>query len=384
MPADDDALYISALDLSERLEEGPHYRIREQDRAVELTEQGRRTVAELSAGLPHTPWRIRQAREQLAAQAISARRLFLRDRDYVVVDGKVAIVDESTGRTMADRSWEGGLHQLVEAKEQLQVTGNRNTLARITYQRFFRRYLRLAGMSGTVREVAGELWADYGVKVVTVPRNRADIRQDLGHVMVRTAVEKWDAVVDASHAQGKRPVLIGTRSVSDSQAVSEALARAGVAHRVLNALQDAEEAEIVAAAGALGAVTVATNMAGRGTDIELEAEARAAGGLHVILTAFHESERIDRQLQGRAGRQGDPGSTQAITAIDDDLYTMFAPKARKLVLGMVREWPIAGGPADWLRRAAQSAAQGRHAASRRLTEVSEERMRQMTGFTGKD
>lgn len=387
IPADDDGLYVSALELSDRLEEGSDYRIRDQDRAVELTDRGRRTVADLSQGLPHTPWRIRRAREQLASQAIAAKRLFLRDREYVVVDGKVQIVDESTGRTMADRSWEGGLHQIIEAKEQVELSGTRNTLARITYQRFFRRYRRLSGMSGTVREVAGELWADYGVKIVKVPRNRRNIRADLGHLMVRNVVEKWRAVVDAARSvrqPGDRPVLIGTRSVGDSEAVSEALAKANIPHRVLNARQDAEEAAIISQAGDIGAVTVATNMAGRGTDIELSSAARAAGGLHVILTAFHESARIDRQLQGRAGRQGDPGSFQSITAIDDEIYTLFAPFWRKVLLNMVKAWPVEGGPADWLRQAAQAAAERRHAASRRQTELSEERLRRTIAFSGKD
>ena len=187
LPADDDGLYLSALDLAGRLEEGRHYRLREEVRGVELTERGRAVVAELAAGLPHTPWRMRQAREQLAVQALSAVRLFQRDRDYVVIEDKVQIVDESTGRVMADRSWEGGLHQLIETKEQVALTGTRNTLARITYQRFFRRYRRLAGMSGTVREVAGELWADYGVQVTPVARNRPDIRVHRSHTMLRHA-----------------------------------------------------------------------------------------------------------------------------------------------------------------------------------------------------
>jgi preprotein translocase subunit SecA len=386
LPADDDGLYLAALALADRLEEGRHYILREEARAIELTERGRATIAELAAGLPHTPWRMRQAREQIAVQALSARRLFQRDRDYVVIDGKVQIVDEATGRVMADRSWEGGLHQMIEAREQVALTGTRDTLARITYQRFFRRYRQLAGMSGTVREVAGELWADYGVQVTPIARNRADIRGDRGHMMVRDAVAKWLVVAETvrtvQQSENGRPMLVGTRSVADSDSVSAALTALGIAHRVLNAVQDSEEATIIATAGEIGAVTVATNMAGRGTDILLSDGARAAGGLHVILTAFHETARIDRQLYGRAGRQGDPGSGEAITAAEDELYTLFASLPRKVLLASAKTWPIVGGPAEGLRRYAQSSAERRHAAARRQTELGEQRLRERLAFSG--
>lgn len=384
--ADDDGLYQSALELAAHLEEGRHFTVREADRAIELSERGRRAVEERAAGLPQRLWRIRQAREQLAVQALSATRLFLRDRDYVVVDGKVSIVDESTGRVMADRSWEGGLHQMIEVKEQVELTGARNTLARITYQRFFRRYRHLSGMSGTVREVAGELWADFGLRVRPVPTNRPRIRTHRGHRLYPTAADKWEAVADSvvrvRAEEGGRPILVGTRSVADSEAVSAALAARGIPHRVLNARQDGEEAEIVAAAGQCGAVTVATNMAGRGTDIELGEDARSAGGLHVILTAFHETARIDRQLYGRAGRQGDPGSSEAITALDDELYRHFAAAPARMVGASVKQWPVCDGPAEWLRRWAQAAAERRHAATRRQTELSEERLRESMAFSG--
>ncbi len=386
MPADDDGLYLAALELVRQLEEGRHYKIREADRAVELTERGCRVVAELSEGLPQLRWRIRQAREQIASQAVAALRLYLRDREYIVVEGKVQIVDESTGRVMADRSWEGGLHQLIEAKEQVELSGTRNTIARITYQRFFRRYLRLSGMSGTVRETAPELWADYGLKVTVVPRNRPNLRMDRGHTLHADAASKWAAVADAVRTvrmeEAMRPILVGTRSVGDSEAVATALQAIGIDCRILNARQDAEEAEIVEAAGQIGAVTVATNMAGRGTDIELSKEAHEAGGLHVILTAFHETSRIDRQLEGRAGRQGDPGSAEAITAIDDELYTLFAPQATRAVRASAKSWPIEGRSASLLRRWAQAAAERRHAAIRRQTELSEEQLQKTMAFSG--
>jgi preprotein translocase subunit SecA len=387
LDADADTLYQTALELAERLEEGFDYRIVGADRLVELTDKGRATVEQLAAGLPDRRWRIRRGREELAAQAISAHRLFLRDRDYIVADGKVQIVDESTGRVMADRSWESGLHQMIEAKEAVALTGVRTTLARITYQRFFRRYLKLAGMSGTVREVAGELWADYGLRVTPVPQNRPMIRVDRGHRLCENNAAKWSVVVNAVAAirrdEPGRPILIGTRSVGASEALSAALAAAGTPHRVLNARQDSEEAEIIAAAGDPDAVTVATNMAGRGTDIELSGQARAAGGLHVILTEYHETARIDRQLFGRAGRQGDPGSAEAITAVDDELYRLFAPVATRACVASARgTWPMSGKQADLLRRVAQSAAERRHAATRRQTEMMEDRLKTQLAFAG--
>ncbi|MEP7221155.1 MAG: RNA helicase SecA [Novosphingobium sp.] len=386
VPADDDGLYTAALELASRLERGRDFILREESRAIELTERGRDEIAAIAAGLPQPPWRIRSAREHLVVQALSATHMFQRDREYVVLEDKVQIVDESTGRIMADRSWEGGLHQLIEAKEQLALSGTRHTMARITYQRFFRRYLHLSGMSGTVREVAGELWADYGVQVTPVARNRPDVRVHRGHAMYRDAAAKWEAVARAvarvQAEEGRRPILVGTRSVADSESVAAALGRLGVAHRVLNARQDAEEAAIIAAAGELGAVTVATNMAGRGTDIILSAEARAAGGLHVILTAFHETARIDRQLYGRAGRQGDPGSGEAISAADDELYSKFSPMLTRLLVSRTSEWPVVDGAADWLRRASQLTSAKREAELRRQTELSEENLRKKLAFSG--
>jgi preprotein translocase subunit SecA len=385
-PADDDGLYLSALELVGHLEEGRDYRVRHADRAIELTDKGKRAVQDLSGGLPQRLWKIRQAREQLATQALSALILFQCDRDYVIVDGKVHIVDEGTGRTMADRSWEAGLHQLVETKEQVERTGRRDTIARITYQTFFRRYRRVAGMSGTVREVAGELWADFGLKVKPVPTNRPRIREHRGHCLYPSQADKWRAVADAVAAvrenEGERPILIGTRSVADSEAVAAALEERGIPHRLLNARAEAEEAAIIAAAGQIGAVTVATNMAGRGTDIGLSEEARAAGGLHVILTAFHETARIDRQLYGRSGRQGDPGSSQAITALDDELYQLYAPQLARFVGQSAKAWPVEEGRAETLRKWAQAAAERRHAAIRRQVELSEKSLAERAAFSG--
>jgi preprotein translocase subunit SecA len=276
----------------------------------------------------------------LVQQALSALHLFRRDLQYIVKDGKVQIVDEYTGRVMPDRSWELGLHQLIEAKENCAITTRRHTLARMTYQRFFRRYLHLCGMTGTAMETAGELRAIYGLSVMRIPTNRSLRRSDLGTRVFRTTELKWNAVVERAKStrDQNRAVLIGTRSVDASEQIGHLLQRAGLHPVILNARQDRREAEIVAAAGQPGRVTVATNMAGRGTDIMLHPVVRDAGGLHVILSEFHESSRIDRQLFGRAGRQGDPGSYESIAALDDELFRRFAPARviRVLTTGLQR------------------------------------------------
>jgi preprotein translocase subunit SecA len=223
---------------------------------------------------------------------------------------------------MPDRSWERGLHQLIEAKEGCDITQQNETMARISYQRFFRRYCHLAGMSGTLREVAKELWDVYRLRVVTIPPNRPVIRQARPYSFTRAATEKWQVIVERirqEHQQG-RPVLVGTRSVASSELLSALLRQADLPHQVLNARQDKEEAAIVAEAGKGGRIMVATNMAGRGTDIHIEREVALQGGLHVIATELHDTRRIDRQLFGRCGRQGDPGSFEAVVSLEDELY----------------------------------------------------------------
>jgi preprotein translocase subunit SecA len=236
---------------------------------------------------------------------------------------------------MADRSWERGLHQMVEAKEGCPITGRQETLARISYQKFFQRYLRLGGMTGTAREVASELWSVYRLNVVTIPTNRPTRRTATRDRMYLSAERKWRAVVDSVRGANEagQPVLVGTRSVAASERLSSELTAAGLRHRVLNARQDQQEAEIISQAGQPGRITVATNMAGRGTDIRLAPGMTDLGGLHVLATERHEARRIDRQLFGRGGRQGDPGSYQAILSLDDELFD--------------------GLPVDWVRRLAE-------------------------------
>jgi preprotein translocase subunit SecA len=352
------ATMLAALDVAATLRRREHFTIERAERATRLTPDGEAATMRASESFPGR-LRAREARLQLVTQALNALHLYDRDKHYIVVDGKIHIVDEYTGRTMPDRTWEAGLHQLIEAKEGLELTGDRATLARITYQRLFNRYLHLCGMTGTAAEMAGELHAVYGLRVQRIPTNRPVIRRFHGTSVSRDASRKWAQVADraeAMRAQG-RPVLIGTQSVAASEALSAVLEARGTRHVVLNARQDADEAAIIARAGQPGVVTVATNIAGRGTDIVPTRDVAARGGLHVILTGFHESPRIDRQLYGRAGRQGDPGSCEAIVALDDELFARFAPASVRLFGGVAAGGGISGRLAGLLlRRRAQVAA----------------------------
>ena len=317
---DEERVYRQALDAARRMLAGRDYLVSERERHVDLTDLGRAHAARLTNRYGGV-WNVPGHRENIVRQALAALHLYLRDKHYIVDEGQVRIVDEYTGRVMADRSWERGLHQMVEAKEGLEISGRQETLARISYQRFFRRYLRLAGMTGTAREVAGELWAVYGLNTVRIPTNRPQARKIHGDLLYPTSQAKWQAIaaqVAELHKSG-RPVLVGTRSVADSEHLSGLLDEAGIQHSVLNARQNRTEAEIVAQAGQPGRVTVATNMAGRGTDIRLAPGVGEAGGLFVIASERHEAGRIDRQLFGRSGRQGDPGEGQAMVSLDDEL-----------------------------------------------------------------
>jgi preprotein translocase subunit SecA len=345
----EEELHAQALALARELGEGD-YRLA--DAGVEITARGLDRLDELGARL-HGVWRGPRRREQLVRQALSALHAFQRDKHYLVRDDQVVIIDENTGRLMPDRSWEQGLHQLIEMKEGCKVTGRRETLARISYQRFFRRYLHLAGMTGTASEVAGELWTVYRLRVASIPTNKPVRRVRAGDEVYGRSARKWRAVtsaIEARRADG-RPVLVGTRSVAASETLARALDVAGIPYRLLNARQDEDEAGIVAQAGQPGCVTVATNMAGRGTDIKLGPGVAERGGLHVIATELNDSGRIDRQLFGRCARQGDRGSCQAILAIEEDLVSTFLPSAAPL--GGLERLPL------WLGRIVFRTAQWR-------------------------
>jgi preprotein translocase subunit SecA len=309
-----------ALELAATLRAGTDYVLSTEERRVFLTEQGQHRVAAFAEGRGAI-WRGVITREELARQALAAIHLFRKGEQYVIANDKVQIVDEYTGRIMPDRFWSDGLHQMVEHKEGCVQSERRTTIARITYQRFFRRYRRLGGMSGTLQPVARELWQVYRLPVVRIPTAKPIQRIHRSDVVVPSNEAKWKLVVArvaTLHERGV-PVLIGTRSVVASERASAELHAAGLRHTVLNAAQDRHEAEVVAEAGQPGRITVATNMAGRGTDIHLGDGVNELGGLHVIMTERHDAQRIDLQLAGRSGRQGQLGSFEAILSLEDPL-----------------------------------------------------------------
>jgi len=272
-----------------------------------------------------TNYAIKSERVHTINQLLKAYAMFEKDVEYVVIENKVKIVDEQTGRIMEGRRYSDGLHQAIEAKEHVKVEAATQTFATITLQNYFRMYHKLAGMTGTAETEAGELWDIYKLDVVVIPTNRKVVRNDREDLVYKTKREKYNAVVEEIVELNKigRPALVGTTSVEISELLSRYLKMRGIKHNVLNAKLHAREAEIVADAGVKGMVTIATNMAGRGTDIKLTAEVKALGGLAIIGTERHESRRVDRQLRGRAGRQGDPGSSQFFVSLEDDLMRLF-------------------------------------------------------------
>ena len=382
----EEQLYETAVRLARQLEPGVDFLIEERVRQAVLTVEGAERLEGLAEGLSGV-WSGPRRRGEFVCQALSALHLFVRDQHYLVHEGKVQIIDEYTGRVMPDRHWQRGLHQMIEAKEGVPLTGHSEPLAKISYQRFFRRYLRLAGMTGTGQEVAGELWSVYGLSVVRIPPHRRVLRRDLGTRVYRTSEARWEAVVERvreMHRAG-RPVLVGTRSVAASEELAFRLEAAALPHRVLNARQDKAEAEVVAKAGAPGCITVATNMAGRGTDIRLDPASHVAGGLHVVATECHDSRRIDRQLFGRCGRQGDPGSFEVVASLEDELVRAHGLGA-SLVARMLPadDDPTAGAR---LKRAAVRIAQVRaergNAAIRRALLRMDDQVASLLAFSGK-
>jgi len=378
--------FRKALVMAEKMEAGRDFVIETRSRSVRITERGRSNLGRLTTDLRGV-WSGRRRRELLMTQALSAQHLFLRDRHYLVREDKIQIIDENTGRLMPDRAWERGLHQMIEVKEGCTITGDQETLARTTYQHFFRRYLRLSGMTGTAREVAGELRSVYRLPVIRVPTHRPLRRRAQPQRTYANAAQKWDAIVKRINVlnEGRQPVLVGTRTVEASERLSALLAAADLDHEVLNARQHAGEAELVSRAGQLGAITVATNMAGRGTDISLAEGVVELGGLHVLAAERNESPRIDRQLFGRCGRQGDPGSFEAFIALDDDLPTRFCPRLSRGVarLFRTRAGTVPAWLGAWIMWIAQRAAEREHRLARRQLLTSEGKRNEMLAFTGR-
>jgi preprotein translocase subunit SecA len=366
-----------------------HYRPDRVRRSCELLAPGVEQVLQ-HLDLPHAGlWANQRRRLELVRQAVDAREFFLRDEQYVVDDGKVVIVDPATGRPMAMRTWQQGLHQIIEAKEGLTVTGATETLARISFQRYFRKYTALAGASGTLREAAGELWHTYHAPFVRVPRNLPCQRYYAGIRFCASPREQQAALlheIKTRHARGQ-PLLIGARTVEASEQVAELLRgeRFTRCDQVLNAVRHREEALLVSRAGQRGGITIATSMAGRGTDIKLENGVDLLGGLHVVATEANESARVDRQLFGRAARQGDPGSVISIYCAEDAVLKRFIPTPLLRVWTHSLGWKFLGELPQWLGRGllgwSHWRAQALAARSRHRVMLSEVDIQRSLGFT---
>jgi preprotein translocase subunit SecA len=337
-------LYHVLARITPKLKEGEDYTVDEKTRTVAPTESGI-AKAEKLLGITNLYDHANIEMSHHFNQALKAKGLMKRDRDYVVKDGEVVIVDEFTGRLMFGRRYSDGLHQSIEAKEGVKVERESQTLASITFQNYFRMYKKLSGMTGTAKTEEAEFRKIYKLDVIMIPTNKEINREDLPDVIYKTTRAKYRAVVDSiveRHAKGQ-PVLVGTTSIVQSEHLSDMLKKKDIPHNVLNAKYHEMEAQIVAQAGQAGAVTIATNMAGRGTDIVLGEGVAELGGLHIIGTERHESRRIDNQLRGRAGRQGDPGSSHFFLSLEDDLMRLFGSDNIATImdkLGMEEDEPI--------------------------------------------
>lgn len=344
-PSDHKAEFYEISDKAVRqLKKDIDYTIDEKARSATLTEEGVHKLEHfLKVDNLYAPDNLELVHHVNAA--LRAHAIFRKDVDYVIRNGEILIVDEFTGRLMPGRRWSDGLHQAIECKENVEIQAENQTLATITLQNYFRTYPKLAGMTGTAATEATEFEKIYGLRVLVIPTNRPNIRKDANDLVYRNEAGKYRAVIEdikERHKEG-RPVLVGTVSIAKSERISKLLSRVGIAHKVLNAKNHEKEASIIANAGQKGAVTIATNMAGRGTDIILGPGVKELGGLHVIGTERHESRRIDNQLRGRAGRQGDPGSTIFYLSLEDDLMRIFASDRIVSImdkLGMEEDVPI--------------------------------------------
>jgi preprotein translocase subunit SecA len=374
---------LAARDLVEQLLPQRDYRIDSQFRDITFSDEGHERIEEMVHNLPAI-WQAPQRRDDLIRQALSARDLFLRDRHYIVRDGEIQILDEHTGRVMPGRSWSYGLHQAIEAREGVKITSPSKTLARMGFQEFFCQYHHLSGASGTLQGVRSEMWQTYGLLTFVVPPRLPSQLQVVIPQHFADSHTKWQAIVatvESLHRQ-RVPVLVGTRRLSDSETLQRLLAERGLACDVLNAKQHAREAEIVAAAGQLGRITVATNMAGRGTDILVASEVADTGGLHVLMVEPHDSVRVDWQLFGRAGRQGQKGHAQAFVALDDDLLGRYLPFWLAPLRGLLtRSQHWRGQLISILIGLAQRNAQKSAFQQRRLLQQREQQIRKQLAFS---
>jgi preprotein translocase subunit SecA len=390
LPGEDEEIaaeaYRWAAAVRDQFVEDEHYEYDHEERTVELSLPGRQLVRGLNkpSAMDRLPLSVIY---EYVERAVKVHREMLLNRHYVVRDGEIVIVDEFTGRLAEGRKWRAGIHQAVEAQEGVEITFATNQAARITVQDLFLRYERLGGMTGTASTSSRELRKIYRVHVEQVPTNRPPIRKQLPTLVFGTAEQRWTAVVDdaANELAKGRPVLIGTRSIDKSEHLAELLVARGLTPAVLNAKYIEREAEIVAAAGQAGKLTVSTNMAGRGTDIRLGPGVAELGGLHVICTELHEAQRIDRQLIGRCGRQGDPGTYRQFLALDDEiLLTGFGPKKadRLKELGERSTGPLSG--LEQLFRKAQHRVERRHFRDRKIMLYHEKERQKIQRQMGQD
>ena len=390
LPTEEQKLAVECYKWSSKIPsefvEDEDYEYDHEKKKVELTREGRQKVRMLEKPAALDTVGMFNI-YQYVERSIKVEREFIRDRQYVVLDGEIVIVDEFTGRLSEGRKWRDGTHQAVEAKEEVEVTVETGQAARVTVQDFFLRYENLAGMTGTAAASAAELRKIYRCPVIPVPTNRPSIRKRLPDMIFGTSDAKWEAVADEVcrlHAEG-RPVLIGTRSIDKSEHLSELLKARGVEHEILNAHHVEAEADIVARAGSPGRVTVSTNMAGRGTDIRLGEGVAEMGGLHVICTEMHDAARIDRQLSGRCGRQGDPGTYRQFLSLDDELLeTGFGPKRSKKYADRGQRQQIVAHSYGRLFRTAQKKVERRHFRDRKAMMYFEKHRKKMQRQMGQD
>lgn len=378
--------FNDALFLASTLFINKDFTVNSKSRVIELTPEGEGSLANLISNLPKH-WDNKRKREMLVKQALTAEYFYKKNKHYVINEEKIQIVDEYTGRIMSDRSWEQGLHQMIEAKEGCLISDKREPLARISYQRFFSRYLRLGGTSGTLKEVSNELQQVYGLHVIKVATNKPCQRMlQMEQIYLNDSIKKQILLnkVKKLH-QLQRPILIGTRSVEESEQVSHWLKSGGIMHRVLNANQNHHEADIIAKAGQLGSITVATNMAGRGTDIILDPQVERLGGLHVIALSRNESRRIDRQLYGRCARQGDSGSAEAILSLQDPSLEHFYSSAMLKLMARLCSGnkPIPDVIGNLILRFPQQKNEKEQCRIRKLLQKQDHHLQKVLAFSGK-
>lgn len=385
--AEEDVFYSQSISYARQLQQPIHFQFGENRQQIDLTLAGRQLLDQLAENAEGL-WCNRFRREEAVLQALSALHRFQRDIHYIVRDDKVLIVDEHTGRVMPDRSWEKGMQQLIEVKEGVTLTPPRVTLAKISFQLFFRRFLLLSGMSGTCKEIAGEISRVYNLRMVRIPPHRPSRRLQYPGKIYADAEQKWQAIETCILAcqQRGQPVLVGTRSILTADILSKRLLQQGIEHQLLHARQDGVEAEIIAQAGQRGRVTIATNMAGRGTDIKLESGVAELGGLHVLITELHDNQRIDRQLIGRCARQGEPGSWQEILSLEDELVVDWLSALNHLLRVLLRILP----DNTWIQflarryyRSAQWRLERLHRRIRAKLLKAEFNLRRSLSFTGK-